>query len=176
MIRKRVDRNVVQGRKRLPDQSVREDDTPRHDQDYDVGFGKPPKHSRFKPGASGNPKGRPKWKGRGTLNSLIGTELYRPVRLNQNGERISMPALQVALRRLVRMGAEGNPKAVETMLKIARDHSETIALEEKQEISGLTNEERLERIRQLFARVQRRIETKNRRAEEGQQQKQLNKK
>ena len=25
----------------------------------DVGYGRPPKHTRFKPGQSGNPKGRP---------------------------------------------------------------------------------------------------------------------
>ena len=28
--------------------------------DYETGFGKPPKHSQFKKGQSGNPKGRPK--------------------------------------------------------------------------------------------------------------------
>lgn len=29
------------------------------DDDEYVGYGKPPKHSQFKKGASGNPKGRP---------------------------------------------------------------------------------------------------------------------
>ena len=28
--------------------------------DYEVGYGKPPKHTQFRPGQSGNPKGRPK--------------------------------------------------------------------------------------------------------------------
>ena len=28
--------------------------------DYEVGYGKPPKYTRFKPGQSGNPRGRPK--------------------------------------------------------------------------------------------------------------------
>jgi hypothetical protein len=28
--------------------------------DYQVGYGKPPKHTQFKPGKSGNPQGRPK--------------------------------------------------------------------------------------------------------------------
>jgi hypothetical protein len=28
--------------------------------DYDVGHAKPPKHTRFQPGQSGNPRGRPK--------------------------------------------------------------------------------------------------------------------
>ena len=27
---------------------------------YEVGYGKPPKHSQFQKGKSGNPKGRPK--------------------------------------------------------------------------------------------------------------------
>jgi hypothetical protein len=32
---------------------------------YEVGYGKPPQHSRFKPGHSGNPRGRAK----GSLNT-----------------------------------------------------------------------------------------------------------
>ena len=28
--------------------------------DYEVGYGKPPKHARFKKGFAANPKGRPK--------------------------------------------------------------------------------------------------------------------
>ena len=37
---------------------------------YEVGYGKPPQHSRFKPGQSGNPKGRPK-SAKG-LNTIVG--------------------------------------------------------------------------------------------------------
>lgn len=29
-------------------------------ENYDVGYGKPPKHTRFVPGVSGNPKGKPR--------------------------------------------------------------------------------------------------------------------
>lgn len=36
------------------------DSCPSEVHDYKVGPGKPPKHTRFKPGQSGNPKGRPK--------------------------------------------------------------------------------------------------------------------
>jgi hypothetical protein len=30
------------------------------DDDYEVGYGKPPEHAKFKKGKSGNPRGRPK--------------------------------------------------------------------------------------------------------------------
>ena len=40
--------------------SNREDADQSAEGDYEVGYGKPPKHSRFKPGQSGNPKGRPR--------------------------------------------------------------------------------------------------------------------
>ena len=35
---------------------------PAGDGDYEVGYGRPPKETRFTPGKSGNPKGRPKRK------------------------------------------------------------------------------------------------------------------
>ena len=49
------------------------------DHDYEVGYGKPPKAGRFKPGQSGNPRGRPK----GTLN--LKTDLQQEL-----AERISV--------------------------------------------------------------------------------------
>ena len=40
---------------------------------YGVGYGKPPKSGRFRPGVSGNPRGRPKSKGL-ALAELIKTQ------------------------------------------------------------------------------------------------------
>jgi hypothetical protein len=39
---------------------ARDDDTPDDEKDYEVGYGRPPKHTRFPKGQSGNPKGRRK--------------------------------------------------------------------------------------------------------------------
>ena len=41
--------------------------------DYEVGYGKPPRKSQFKPGQSGNPKGRPK--GRKGFSTILVEEL-----------------------------------------------------------------------------------------------------
>jgi hypothetical protein len=47
--------------------------------DYEVGYGKPPKHTRFKPGQSGNPKGRPK--ASKDFRSLLHRALFKKRRL-----------------------------------------------------------------------------------------------
>lgn len=53
---------------------------------YEVGYGKPPSATRFKPGQSGNPHGRPKGSkniqppiGENTLQDIILKEAYRPI-------------------------------------------------------------------------------------------------
>ena len=49
-----------------------------------IGYGRPPVHSRFKPGQSGNPRGRPK----GSLNfeTDLKRTLQAPVTLNEWGQ------------------------------------------------------------------------------------------
>ena len=51
--------------------------------DYDVGFGKPPKTSRFKKGKSGNPKGRPK--GSRNIKTDLTDALNQKVSIQEGG-------------------------------------------------------------------------------------------
>ena len=44
--------------------------------DYEVGYGKPPRHSRFVKGRSGNPRGRPP--GTKNLKTLLSEALKSP--------------------------------------------------------------------------------------------------
>ena len=52
--------------------------------DYDVGYGKPPVHSRFKPGQSGNSKGRPK--GVRNFKTDVQATLKAPVKVTRGGK------------------------------------------------------------------------------------------
>jgi hypothetical protein len=54
-------------------------------EESDVGYGKPPKHSQFKKGESGNPRGRPK--GSKNLTTLIKRELDSRITVEQNGKK-----------------------------------------------------------------------------------------
>ena len=91
---------------------------------YDIGYKKPPTHSRFPPGVSGNPKGRPPGSKnrRGEsyikgIEDLILAEAYRDVEVNENGERIKIPIAQAALRSLAVKAAKGDIRAGQLMTK-----------------------------------------------------------
>ena len=66
------------------------------DKSYDVGFGKPPKNSRFKPGQSGNPKGRPK--GAKGLRTELKEELSERISVTEGGSVASL-SFEPCLRR-----------------------------------------------------------------------------
>lgn len=67
--------------------------------DYKVGYRRPPLNTRFKKGESGNPKGRRK--GRKNLKTLVVEELFRPVSVREaDGRTRRIPLIQAALRSL----------------------------------------------------------------------------
>jgi hypothetical protein len=54
------------------------------DQEYEVGFGRPPKSTRWPKGHSGNPHGRRKKPAE--LRSILEAELERSIPVSANGE------------------------------------------------------------------------------------------
>ena len=69
---------------------------------YEVGYGKPPKHSRFRPGKSGNPKGRPKGsknKAQSPLaermKDIIIDEAYRDISVRDGDRTVTVPMTSV---------------------------------------------------------------------------------
>src|SRR5579871_1373041 len=88
-----------------------------------VGYGKPPVANRFKKGASGNPKGRP----RGTLNvaTVFARTLREKVVINENGVRRRVTKLEAAIKQLVNKSASGDQRSIRLLLELARDSEAT---------------------------------------------------
>ena len=84
-----------------------------------TGYGKPPQHSRFKSGQSGNPKGRPK----GTKNfaTEIEAELNTSVPVTENGKRKRVSKRKIIVKQLVNKGAAGDQKAMTLLLQHDRN-------------------------------------------------------
>ena len=68
-------------------------------ENYEVGFGKPPKHAQFQPGQSGNPKGRPK-KSKG-LAKMFEEELDQLIQINDSGGARKITKRLAIVKRIV---------------------------------------------------------------------------
>jgi hypothetical protein len=91
-------------------------------QSDEVGHGRPPKHSRFKKGASGNPKGRPK--GKRNLATVLQATLKERVVVNENGVRRTVTKLDAAVKQLVNKSAEGDLPALRLLAALASSAEE----------------------------------------------------
>ena len=78
---------------------------------YDVGYGKPPVHTRFRKGQSGNPNGR----GKGTKNfaTIFIAAMSQSVTINENGKRKKISKLAAAVTQLANDAARGDKKAIQ---------------------------------------------------------------
>lgn len=92
---------------------------PEDPEDYEVGYGKPPKSTRFQPGQSGNPKGRPK--GSKNLKTVVDEELNRTLSIRENGETRTMTSIQALLRTTMNKALKGDGRASAQMFDLARD-------------------------------------------------------
>jgi hypothetical protein len=84
--------------------------------DNKVGYGKPPKHSQFKKGQSGNPRGR----ARGTKNSstLFNEALDEEVVMTtENGRRRKITKREAMFKQLANRSAQGDLKVMQTVLR-----------------------------------------------------------
>ena len=98
---------------------------------YEVGYGKPPKQSRFAKGKSGNPRGRPrKQKPRqprlsdAPSDGFLSEEAYRTVTLRENGETIELPLIQAVMRSLGMSAVKGNRLSQKYFLELVEQKEE----------------------------------------------------
>jgi hypothetical protein len=84
---------------------------------FNVGYGKPPRHTRFARGQSGNPRGRKK--GVRNLASDVKRTLEAPVKLTEKGRRKQVSTQEAALMRLKDKALKGDPRALDRLLALA---------------------------------------------------------
>ena len=88
--------------------------------DPPVGYKKPPKHSRFPPGKSGNPKGRPR-KQKGP-RQLLEDALNEAATITENGKSKVLSKKQIVFKVLVASAIKGNSRAMTAVFKLMNDY------------------------------------------------------
>ena len=81
--------------------------------DFSVGYGKPPAETRFKPGQSGNPKGRPK--GAKNFSTLMEKELERKVTIKEGERRRRVSKREAMVKQLTNKAASGDHKSIQVV-------------------------------------------------------------
>ena len=81
---------------------------------HEIGYAKPPVATRFKPGKSGNPRGRPKGSktqlphlNEERLKDIVQMEAYREIKVNDGARQITIPMAQAIIRSLAVGAAKG---------------------------------------------------------------------
>lgn len=82
--------------------------------DYEVGYSKPPKHTRFKPGQSGNSKGRSK--GTRNLSSDLKDELGERIRIREGDQEKSISKQRALVKALVAKALKGDTRAATVLI------------------------------------------------------------
>ena len=105
--------------------------SPKNHQAYEVGYGKPPKAKRFKPGTSGNLKGRPKGKksrhnsaDTHAMMALFFAESDRKVAVTENNTVKNISMAQAVIRSLAVKAATGDHRAQKLYLDYSVRFSE----------------------------------------------------
>lgn len=94
---------------------------------FAVGYKKPPQHSRFQPGRSGNPRG--KQKGVRNFGSDVKRTLEVPVSLNEQGRARRVSTQEAALLRLREKALKGDARSIVQILELAKIFNNSTAVE-----------------------------------------------
>jgi hypothetical protein len=88
--------------------------------DYPVGYGKPPKHSQFKKGQSGNPKGHRKRYPK-KIKTILNEVLNRKVRVREAGAFRRVTIRELIITQLAVKATKGDIAALNLLLALKED-------------------------------------------------------
>jgi hypothetical protein len=126
---------------------------PDQKRDYEVGYGKPPRHTRFNKGQSGNPKGRPG--GTKNLSTLLSEALNERVIVAENGGHRKITKREAIVKQLVNRSATADLRAVKILLDMLRDiESRTESAPLETSSFTLADEKVIEQLRARFSKAE----------------------
>ncbi len=96
------------------------EDKKKSSSDYEVGCGKPPKEYQFKPGQSGNPRGRPKSKRSGSTD--ISELLGEPIKVTTGGKVREMGPFEASLRKLAKRAVDKDLPAIRKFVRVCEEY------------------------------------------------------
>ena len=88
-----------------------------------VGYGRPPRHSQFKPGQSGNRRGRPKQ--RRKVEDFVHDVLHQKTWISLGGKRKRVTAVEAILYRLLEQSLKGDIKAARLLIEMKASRPDT---------------------------------------------------
>ena len=94
-----------------------------------VGYKRPPPHTRFKPGESGNPKGRPS--GTKNLRTDLSEELAERITVTEGGQRLVISKQRAMLKSLFAKAMKGETAAARALINLIVG-LETVDVQDKQ--------------------------------------------
>ncbi len=125
-----------------------------NDPPYEVGYGRPPEATKFRPGQSGNPSGRPK--GSKNLATLVLKHLQTKVTVRENGRERRMSKLDVGLTKMMNRFAEkGELNLFNDLRKLFdRPEAQTIVIQLPVDVTRLTMKQLLRAFDENWDRVE----------------------
>lgn len=84
--------------------------------DYEVGYAKPPQHTRFQAGRSGNSKGRPK--GTKNLKTDLMEELAERISISEGGKPKKLSKQRALVKSLTAKAIKGDARALGILLNL----------------------------------------------------------
>lgn len=113
-----------------------------------VGYRRPPQHSRFKAGRSGNPRGRPK--GSKNFSTVLLETVREKVVVTEDGRRKHITKLEAMVKQLANKAASGDPRATQLLTQMVQA-SEGRSAEANREVAIESTDELI--IQQLVTRI-----------------------